>query len=217
MASLLAAPTVRFTAVTLLMIAYAMGSINSHNSMVYGQSCAGDIPSLVSQCAKYVRKVGAKSPPSAQCCSVARNANVICLCKYVTQGIEKFVSVDKAVYIAQYCGLPFQHGTKCGMIALLLVACIFAFGNNFMAYGQCEGDISGVISQCAKYVRKDGPKTPPSSQCCATAKKANIPCLCKYVNKDVEQYVSVEKAVYVAQYCGVTFQHGSKCGSYTIP
>ncbi|XP_021774395.1 uncharacterized protein LOC110738338 isoform X1 [Chenopodium quinoa] len=110
----LKSPRVRFTTVTLLMIVYIIGFIDNHNSMVYGQSCAGDIPSLVSQCAKYVRKVGAKSPPSAQCCAVARNADVICLCKYVTQGVEKFVSVDKAVYIAQYCGIPFQHGAKCG-------------------------------------------------------------------------------------------------------
>ncbi|KNA07597.1 hypothetical protein SOVF_170390 isoform B [Spinacia oleracea] len=115
MASLLASPTVRFTALTLLMITYVIGFINNHNSMAYAiQSCAGDIPSLVSQCAKYVRKVGAKSPPSAQCCATARNADVVCLCKYVTDGIEKFISVDKSVYIAQYCGIPFQHGAKCG-------------------------------------------------------------------------------------------------------
>ncbi|KAL2898295.1 putative non-specific lipid-transfer protein [Bienertia sinuspersici] len=60
-----------------------------------------------------MQKVGTKSAPSAQCCGVARNANLGCLCKYVTNGVQKFVSIDKAVYIAQYCGLPFQHGAKC--------------------------------------------------------------------------------------------------------
>ncbi|KAL2898277.1 Non-specific lipid-transfer protein 2 [Bienertia sinuspersici] len=97
------------------------------------------------------------------------------------------------------------------------MACVFAVETeNLMVHGQCEGDISGIISQCAKYVKKTGPKTPPSSQCCAVAKKANIPCLCKYVTKDIEQYVSPQKAVYVAQYCGVPFKHGSKCGSKCI-
>ncbi|KMS99145.1 hypothetical protein BVRB_2g047530 [Beta vulgaris subsp. vulgaris] len=108
----MASPTVRYTAVAIIIIAYVFGS---HNFMAYGQSCAGDIPSLVRQCAKYVRKAGPKTPPSSQCCGVARNANVLCLCKYVTNGIEKFVSVDKAVFIAQYCGVPFQHGAKCGI------------------------------------------------------------------------------------------------------
>lgn len=99
-------------------------------------------------------------------------------------------------------------------ITIIVMCCIISFGNEkLMAYGQCEGDITGIISKCAKYVRKAGPKTPPSSQCCASVKKANIPCLCKYVTKDVEEYVSVEKAVYVAQYCGITLHHGSKCGS----
>ncbi|XP_074286527.1 uncharacterized protein LOC141611792 [Silene latifolia] len=101
---------------------------------------------------------------------------------------------------------------------ILVIVCAFAFGNNnLMANGQCEGDISGLISQCAKYVMKAGKQTPPSSECCTVAKKSDIPCLCKYVTKDIEQYVSVKKAVYVAQYCGLALQHGSKCGSYTIP
>lgn len=98
---------------------------------------------------------------------------------------------------------------------VLAMACVFASFENekLMAYGQCEGDITTLISQCARYVRKAGPKMRPSKECCGVARNADVPCLCKYVNKDIEQYISVEKAVYVAQTCGVAFQHGSKCGS----
>ncbi|XP_057541044.1 uncharacterized protein LOC130818830 isoform X2 [Amaranthus tricolor] len=105
------------------------------------------------------------------------------------------------------------------LTVVLAMACVFtSFQNdNLMAYGQCEGDITSIISQCAKYVRKAGPKMRPSKDCCGVARNADIPCLCKYLTKDIEQYISVEKAVYIAQTCGVALQHGSKCGSYTIP
>ena len=96
---------------------------------------------------------------------------------------------------------------------LVLFTCAISFSDSRnMAYAQCEGDIPSLISQCAKYVRKEGPKIQPSKACCTVAKQANIPCLCKYVTKEVEQYVDIGKAVYVAQYCGIPLQHGSKCG-----
>ncbi|CAO2820865.1 unnamed protein product [Amaranthus hypochondriacus] len=104
-------------AIGIVVMGCVMG-FSSSKYMVMGQSCAGDIPNLVSQCAKYVRTVGPKTPPSARCCSLARNADNQCLCKYVSKGIEMFVSVDKAVYIAQYCGIPFQHGAKCGSFTI---------------------------------------------------------------------------------------------------
>lgn len=108
---------------------------------------------------------------------------------------------------------PTMRFTAITILAMVCVVAIIGNNNNFMAYGQCEGSISSIVSQCAKYARVTGPKIPPSRQCCAVAKKANVPCLCKYITKDIEQYVSVDKAVYIAQYCGVAFQHGSKCGS----
>ncbi|KAL9247744.1 hypothetical protein vseg_021144 [Gypsophila vaccaria] len=81
----------------------------------------------------------------------------------------------------------------------------------------CEDDIPDLISQCAKFVLKAGKQTPPSSACCDVVKKADVPCLCKFVTKDIEKIVSAQKAVFVAQTCGVVLQHGSKCGSYKIP
>jgi len=116
MASLVT-PTVRSTAVALLMIAYVIGFIESHNSMVYGQSCDGftpDITGLTSYCNKYVRKDGPSIQPSEDCCRVIRNANMHCLCKYANQNLESIISVPKAIYVAQYCGVVLQRGAKCG-------------------------------------------------------------------------------------------------------
>ncbi|KAK9741963.1 hypothetical protein RND81_03G139900 [Saponaria officinalis] len=97
---------------------------------------------------------------------------------------------------------------------IFVMAFIFGIGNNnFMANGECEDDIPSLISQCAKFVMKAGKQIPPSSECCDVVKNADIPCLCKYVTKDIERYVSPQKAVFVAQSCGVALQHGSKCGS----
>ncbi|KAL8154324.1 hypothetical protein V2J09_012084 [Rumex salicifolius] len=78
---------------------------------------------------------------------------------------------------------------------------------------QCPGlDIGGLISECQQYVQKSGPRITPSAQCCGVVRNINLPCACKYVNKDVEKLVSVKKVVYVAQYCGLALKHGSKCG-----
>ncbi|XP_057541043.1 uncharacterized protein LOC130818830 isoform X1 [Amaranthus tricolor] len=103
----------RFIAIGIVVMGCIIG-FGSSKYMVMGQSCAGDIPNLASQCVKYVLTVGPKTPPSSRCCSLARNVDMQCLCKYVNKGIEKFVSVDKALYLAQYCGIAFQHGAKCG-------------------------------------------------------------------------------------------------------
>ncbi|KDP35266.1 hypothetical protein JCGZ_09425 [Jatropha curcas] len=66
------------------------------------------------QCFQYVKISGPKIPPSKECCDVLKNADMNCICKHVTPEVEKMVSVEKIVYVAQTCGLAFSPGTKCG-------------------------------------------------------------------------------------------------------
>ncbi|KAF8398309.1 hypothetical protein HHK36_017236 [Tetracentron sinense] len=106
--------------------------------------------------------------------------------------------------------------THCIALAVLVVAGIVISGGRVSAQG-CQGDLQGLISQCSQYVQKSGAKTPPSQPCCTVVKAVNIPCVCQYITKQVEQIISMEKVVYVAQYCGKTIPHGMKCGSYTVP
>ncbi|KAF8398308.1 hypothetical protein HHK36_017235 [Tetracentron sinense] len=105
---------------------------------------------------------------------------------------------------------------RCLALAVLVIAGIVISGGQVSAQS-CQGDIQGLISQCAQYVGKSGPKTPPSQGCCTVVQKADVPCVCKSITKEVEQIISMEKVVYVAQYCGKTIPHGMKCGSYTVP
>nr|CAD1821957.1 unnamed protein product [Ananas comosus var. bracteatus] len=81
----------------------------------------------------------------------------------------------------------------------------------------CDGDIADLVHNCNQFVKKDGPKIPPSEECCAIIKKCNVPCVCSHITKDVEKIISMEKVAYVAECCNRPFAHGSKCGSYTVP
>ncbi|OVA01513.1 Bifunctional inhibitor/plant lipid transfer protein/seed storage helical domain [Macleaya cordata] len=106
-------------------------------------------------------------------------------------------------------------------LALVVLVILTLSSNNIsngvLGQGGCEGQFQGLAQQCSQYVLKTGPKTPPSKGCCDLIKKADVPCICKHVTKEIEQIVSMEKMVYVAGYCGKPLPHGSKCGSFTIP
>ncbi|KAI3994013.1 hypothetical protein MKX01_003026 [Papaver californicum] len=64
---------------------------------------------------------------------------------------------------------------------------------------------------------KTGPKIPPSQGCCGVIQKADIPCVCQHITPEIEQVISVEKVIYVAQFCHKDLPRGTKCGSVTIP
>ncbi|BAD68283.1 hypothetical protein [Oryza sativa Japonica Group] len=82
----------------------------------------------------------------------------------------------------------------------------------------CSRDLQDLIMECQKYVMNPAnPKIEPSNACCSVIQKANVPCLCSKVTKEIEKIVCMEKVVYVADYCKKPLQPGSKCGSYTIP
>ncbi|KAK6933886.1 Bifunctional inhibitor/plant lipid transfer protein/seed storage helical domain [Dillenia turbinata] len=102
-------------------------------------------------------------------------------------------------------------------IAIFALAGILISSPKVVCGQGCEGDIQRLATQCARFVLKPGPKVAPSPACCAVVKAANVPCVCKSVTKAVEQAVSMEKVVYVAQTCGKPLSHGTKCGSFTVP
>ncbi|KAG6630327.1 hypothetical protein I3843_13G008700 [Carya illinoinensis] len=91
--------------------------------------------------------------------------------------------------------------------------------NSNMVAGQaaCQGDLQGLITQCAMFVQKNLPKSNPSPGCCSVIQTVDIPCACKHITKEVEQVVDMEKVVFVAKYCGRALPAGTQCGSYTVP
>ena len=76
--------------------------------------CQGDVEGLMKECSKYVQKQGPKMSPSQGCCSVIKNVDLPCVCKHITDDVEKIISMEKSVYVAGICGKPLIHGTKCG-------------------------------------------------------------------------------------------------------
>ncbi|XP_010273372.1 PREDICTED: uncharacterized protein LOC104608943 [Nelumbo nucifera] len=92
------------------------------------------------------------------------------------------------------------------LAALLLVAV------HQVCAQDCQEDIKGLIKECTIYVMKIGPKIPPSKGCCDVVKNANLECVCQHVTRKVEQLISIDKAVYVADSCGRPLPHGQKCG-----
>jgi len=98
-----------------------------------------------------------------------------------------------------------------GFATVVLTASILVMG--IYAQVECGGNIPSIISQCKRFVEKDGPKIPPSKPCCEALKGANVPCYCKYVTPSIEKIISIEKALYVAKTCQLQNIPTDKCGS----
>ncbi|RDX94312.1 hypothetical protein CR513_23317, partial [Mucuna pruriens] len=62
------------------------------------------------ECGRYIQNGGAMIPPS----QVIQNVDVPCLCQNVNPFVELFISMEKAVYVMRYCGIPIAPGTQCG-------------------------------------------------------------------------------------------------------
>ncbi|CAE6161541.1 unnamed protein product [Arabidopsis arenosa] len=110
-----------------------------------------------------------------------------------------------------------------GMIRTLVVLAIALFmigsDNIHVATAQvCGANLSGLMNECQRYVNNAGPESPPPSRsCCALIRPIDVPCACRYVSRDVTNYIDMDKVVYVARSCGKKIPSGYKCGSYTIP
>ncbi|CAL4915357.1 unnamed protein product [Urochloa decumbens] len=101
------------------------------------------------------------------------------------------------------------------LLGFIIVLAVVVVGT--MAEG-CDKDREDMIRECKKYEMFPAtPKIDPSPACCAVWQRADIPCLCKRVTKEVEKEWCMEKVIYVAKYCGKPFNPGYKCGSYTVP
>ncbi|XP_057440484.1 non-specific lipid transfer protein GPI-anchored 31-like [Lotus japonicus] len=81
----------------------------------------------------------------------------------------------------------------------------------------CKGNLTAIMTQCTSFVKKEGPKIPPSSACCETLKDVDIPCLCQHIPGPIMSHISMEKALYVGKTCGAEVPSGTKCGSYIVP
>ncbi|CAN0901830.1 hypothetical protein LINGRAHAP2_LOCUS21633 [Linum grandiflorum] len=75
--------------------------------------CNANLMSLMS-CLTYVQKSGPKTPPSVPCCEAIQPVDVSCACGYASSFAERYVSLDKVVYVARSCGKTLVAGTKCG-------------------------------------------------------------------------------------------------------
>ena len=56
--------------------------------------------------------------------------------------------------------------------------------------GTCQGDIEGLMRQCAVFVQRPGPKVNPSAACCKAVKKSDILCACGRITSSVHNAVT---------------------------
>ncbi|KAF9595180.1 hypothetical protein IFM89_037609 [Coptis chinensis] len=88
------------------------------NYQVLGQpGCSGDFGELVQICWNFISKTGSPVVPytSEQCCNTIRNdVNIPCVCQSITDKDEQVLSMEKIVSVAESCGKPVAHGSKCG-------------------------------------------------------------------------------------------------------
>ncbi|XP_024984075.1 uncharacterized protein LOC112520002 [Cynara cardunculus var. scolymus] len=103
------------------------------------------------------------------------------------------------------------------MIFVVLVCSVVVIIGNKSVLAQCQGDVQGLIEQCARYVQKSGPMIQPSGGCCSVVKNIDLACVCGHITIEVENIISMEKAAFIAQACGKPLSHGTQCGSYVVP
>ncbi|XP_043707443.1 uncharacterized protein LOC122656843 [Telopea speciosissima] len=102
-------------------------------------------------------------------------------------------------------------------LASIFMAGVLISGKSVSSQG-CGLDIPGLVYTCLPIIQRPVVEKVTKSQwCCNVVKKVEIPCVCKYITKKLEEQFSMDKAVYVAEQCGVTLPLGMICGSYTIP
>ncbi|CAL5192980.1 unnamed protein product [Lathyrus oleraceus] len=96
---------------------------------------------------------------------------------------------------------------------------MFVFISCFLVLGiTAAADPTLMLPKCTKYIKRFGPKIPPSKQCCAAMKMVDISCFCRNPPIKFETIFSMSRFVYAATTCACkTPPPGTKCGSYTIP
>lgn len=99
------------------------------------------------------------------------------------------------------------------MLYLTIVSANIVVFTSTVASAQCEDDMQGLITQCARYVTKEGPEERPSQGCCSFVQKVDFECVCEHLTPQILQIISMDKAVFVAAACGKPLPYGTKCGT----
>ncbi|KAL4204300.1 hypothetical protein AMTRI_Chr01g131430 [Amborella trichopoda] len=81
-----------------------------------------------------------------------------------------------------------------------------------MAWG-LGGSIDKPHKDVSDSILPKGPHIPPSVACCSAVVAANMPCVCKYVTKEVEALIDIQKVIFIAQSYKRPLPFGTKCGS----
>ncbi|CAN1813797.1 hypothetical protein LINPERHAP1_LOCUS26960 [Linum perenne] len=107
----MAVPTKFAAAALLLVVMFCHCS-----GQIFGP-CAGNMPGLIMECARYVQRMGPPIDPSPACCSVLKTVDVPCICSRLPEAATAIVDMDKVVHVAMFCGVVLPHGLKCGTAA----------------------------------------------------------------------------------------------------
>lgn len=102
-------------------------------------------------------------------------------------------------------------------IFIITIQLVKGFNSEADEQQQPCGSVDGlaVLLGCQNFLLKDGPKVPPSGDCCKAVEEIGMNCTCKIITKDIEAILSMEKLVFVAQSCGQPLAPGTQCGSKT--
>lgn len=99
------------------------------------------------------------------------------------------------------------------LLALAMVAAFLSISPARAQIENCGAELIELVNQCVDYVFIPGPKVNPSKACCVEVCKLDVPCFCDHLPPKTEEVMSLEKAIFVARYCGKLVPHGTKCGS----
>ncbi|KAJ0021655.1 hypothetical protein Pint_30933 [Pistacia integerrima] len=76
-----------------------------------------------------------------------------------------------------------------------------------------DGDATALWYECRMFFYQPGPNAPLSSLCCAALQQIGMDCFCSRITKDLENSISLEKVVEMANDCGNPLKHGTQCGN----
>ncbi|WVY89685.1 hypothetical protein V8G54_035199 [Vigna mungo] len=105
----------------IVVMVMAMGKL----PLISAQLECGNVFGVYMQCDRYIRREGATVPPSTQCCDALKDSNVTCMCPYFAE-YEDTYSMEKVIYVLNYCGRPLASGTQCGS-KFLILSCFFIY------------------------------------------------------------------------------------------
>ncbi|XP_052171633.1 uncharacterized protein LOC127787607 [Diospyros lotus] len=102
-----------------VLLVVAVVVMASGNHRAWAKSCDDDVVGIAGECKQYVMKGGPSAEaPSPACCAALQKADMPCVCKKVTPSIERFIDINKVLFVADSCAVPLPHGTKCGSITI---------------------------------------------------------------------------------------------------